>query len=272
MKNILPLLALVVFLQWGCDEKEIRIPELSAGNHRVLVEELTGVRCQNCPDGSKLLVDLQEQYGEENLIVISIHGAPDFSVPYPSNAYDFRTAKGKELADYIGVFEGAPCASIDRFLPENATSLFVAPSSEWPGIIASQLDKDHKLDLYVQNTYDANTRKLDVLVNIAPEETLSGEHHLTVVITQDSIVDVQNVSNVIVPNYVHRHVLRDVLTQPSGNAITESLASGAVVTKNFSLTLPADWDAKHCSVVAYVHRGTAADKEVLQATQAHVVQ
>lgn len=47
MKKLLPLLALA-FL--GCEEKEITIPELSVGNHRVLVEEITGVKCSNCPE------------------------------------------------------------------------------------------------------------------------------------------------------------------------------------------------------------------------------
>lgn len=270
MKKLLPLLALA-FL--GCEEKEIVIPELSVGNHRVLVEEITGVKCSNCPEGTRLLVDLQETYGKENLIVISIHEAPDFSVPYSGvngNLYDFRTPKGKELADFVGIFEGAPSAAVDRFSPPNATSLFVLPHTEWPGLIVSEFAKDYQLGLFVANEYDEESRNLDILVNIAPEKTLTGEHRLTVVITQDSIVDLQNDDNVLIKDYVHRHVLRDVITQPAGNILTENLTAGAVISKSFSLTLPEAWEAKHCSVVAYVHYGGTPNKEVLQAAEAHV--
>lgn len=275
MKKSCLFLAFAAVAMWGCKERELLIPELSVGARRVLVEELTGVKCTNCPDGTRLLVDLQNTYGEDNLIVVSIHAAPDFSDPYTGpngNLYDFRTDNGKAMADFIGPFEGAPCASVSRFLPPNATSLFVVPHTEWPGLITAEFAKDYKLGLFVQNSYDSVSRQLDILVNIAPEETLSGDHRLTVVITQDSIRDVQNDNNVIVKNYVHRHVLRDVITQPSGNEIAEPLTAGALISKTFSLKLKDTWDAKHCSVVAYVHHTGTPDKVVLQATEKHVIE
>jgi hypothetical protein len=274
MKKLLPLFAIATMM-WSCEEKELNIPELTVGARRVLVEELTGVKCNNCPDGTRLLNDLQDTYGKENLIVVSIHAAPDFSVPYAGvegSLYDFRTVNGKAMADNIGPFEGAPCATISRYLPANATSLFVTPASEWPGIIATEFAKDYGLGLFVSNEYDPATRELDILVNIAPEQTITDAVRLTVVITQDSIRDVQNDNNVIIKDYPHRHVLRDVISQPSGNDIAEALTAGATISKSFSLTLPDTWDANHCTVVAYVHRNGTPDKEVLQAAEAHVVE
>jgi hypothetical protein len=275
MKNRLPLLALLAISLWGCAEKDLVIPELSVGARKVLVEELTGVKCSNCPDGTDLLVDLQETYGEENLIVISNHAAPDFSVPYAGangSLYDFRTSEGKALADFVGPFEAAPCAAIARFSPPNATSLFVAPPSEWPGLITAEFGKDYGLGLYLIHQYDTLTRQLDIRVNIAPETTITGDFGLTVVITEDSIVDVQNVHSVIVKNYVHRHVLRDVVTQPTGNAIQEGLVGGSLISKTFSVVLSEQWKHQHCSIVAYVHRTGIPDKVVLQAVEAHVVE
>jgi hypothetical protein len=275
MKNRLPFLALIAISLWGCAEKDLVIPELSVGARKVLVEELTGVKCSNCPDGTDLLVGLQETYGKENLIVVSNHAAPDFSVPYAGangSLYDFRTTDGKALADFVGPFEAAPCAAIARFSPPNATSLFVAPPSEWPGLITAEFGKDYALGLYLVKEYNALSRQLDIRVNIAPGETLTGAFGLTVVITEDSIVDVQNVHSVIVKNYVHRHVLRDVVTQPNGNTIPEALVSGALISKTFSVVLPETWNDKHCAVVAYVHRTGIPDKVVLQAVEAHVVE
>lgn len=275
MKHMLPLLALFAIAFWGCEERELTIPELSVGARRVLVEELTGVKCTNCPDGTNLLVDLQNTYGAENLVVVAVHYAPGFNDPYTganASKYDFKTEDGTAMAKYVGTFEGAPSAAIARILPPNATSTFLLPPSEWPGYITAEFAKDYKLGLFVVNEYDPLTRKLDIKVNIAPEATLTGDHRLTVVITQDSIVDVQNVYGVVVKDYVHRHVLRDVVTAPTGNDIAEPLTGGALISKNFSLVLPADWDERHCSVVAFVHHNGTPDKEVLQVTEAHVVE
>jgi len=93
-----------------------------------------------------------------------------------------------------------------------------------------------------------------------------------VYITQDSIVDAQNIEGFIEPNYLHRHILRDVVSSTSGDLIGEPLTAGALIQKKYQVTLPADYDTKHCSVVAFVHRGSGFDnKEVLQAVEKHVL-
>ena len=275
MKQLLPIFALALLFALGCKEKELSIPELSVGARRVLVEELTGVKCTACPNGARALTTLQNTYGADNLIVVSIHEAPDFSVPYSGpngSKYDFRTTNGKLMTDFIGPFIGVPCASISRFLPPNALSRFILPSNAWSGLIAAEFSKGFGLGLFVKNQYDAATRQLDILVNIVPEKTIDGNNKLTVVITQDSIVDLQLDNNVLIKDYIHRHILRDVITQPTGNDIPEALTAGSLTSKTFSFKLPADWVAKHCSVVAYVHQPGPDGKLVLQAAEAHVLE
>lgn len=275
MKHILSFSAfLAALFLLGCEEKPIVIPDLQAGNRRVLVEELTGVRCQNCPDGSRELLALQETYGKENLIIVSIHAAGSFSVPYtsnPPNQYDFRFEKGTELANFIGIAEGYPTASVNRQLLPGAMSLF-SPRSAWPGMAADEFNQDFGLDLFMNTSYNETSRQLDVSLNIAPAATLAGENRVTVLITQDSILDVQLDGTTKVPNYAHRHVLRHIMTKADGDAISEPLSAGALVNKTFSLTLDPSWDAKHCSVIAFVHHGGTPDKEVLQVVEKHLVE
>jgi len=275
MKKLLLFSGFTALLFLGCKEKELIIPELSVGKRRVLIEEMTGVKCTACPGGARVLTNLQSTYGKENLIVVSIHAAPSFSDPYSGpdgSKYDFRTANGKLLVDNIGPFIGVPCASIARFLsPTFTLSRFVVPSSSWPGLVANEFKKDYGLGLFVKNEYNPTTRQLDILVNIAPESTIAGNNKLTVVITQDSIVDLQNDNGTLIKEYMHRHVLRDVISQPTGNDITEALTGGALISKTFSYKLPIEWDAKHCSVVAFVHQPGPDDKIVLQAAEEHVI-
>lgn len=253
----------------GCEEKTITIPELSVGNRNVLVEELTGVRCQNCPDGAALLANLSNQFGN-NLIVVSIHAAGFYSVPYPENMYDFRTASGTELADFIGTAQGFPAAAINRKLVPPETELYLPPTY-WTGLIAEELKSEPQIGIFIESDFDPASRKLDVDVNLAAKSVLNGEHRLTVLITQDSIQDLQLVGPTKVYDYYHRHVFRTTLTQSTGNVIAEALNPDVVVHKLFSITLPPEWEAKHCNVVAYVHHGVNPDKEVLQVVEEHVI-
>lgn len=278
MKKIWFLSGFAAFLLFSaCKEKPIEIPDLSVGKRRVLAEEATGVRCSQCPDGAKTLTALQETFKAEGreLIVISIHAAANFSVPYtgnPANLYDFRFPEANAYATNVGALEGFPSAAIDRRLLPNETSTFLNPHTRWEGVIRSEFAKDYGLDIFLDNAFDPATRLLTIKADIVPDQTLSGENRLTVVITQDSIIDLQNEHDVFIPNYVHRHVLRDVITSTDGDIITEPLLAGSIIRKSFTVPIKDTWDEKHCQVVAFVHHGGAPDKEVLQAVEKHAVE
>lgn len=279
MKNILiPVtLALGLLLQ-GCAEELIYISpgggptdpvDPDSLYRSVLVEELTGVKCPNCPEGTATLVGLGQVYGEK-LIVVSIHAAIGYDTPYPESKYDFRTPDGTEMANFIGSPIGFPSAAVNRRIIPPDNEAFI-PRTKWAGIIEEELAKTPQIDLRLETAFNAATRQLSVTADLLPVADLDGEHRLTVLITQDSIVDYQKVDLIKVSDYVHRHVFRDALTQATGDVITEPLVADAKITKTFSYTLPAAWNEKHCSVVAFVHHGTAPDKEVLQAAEEHVV-
>lgn len=268
--SFLGMLGLVFLTQ--CKEAEIEIPIASVGKRNVLVEELTGVRCPSCPDGTKELVRLDSLYGD-NLIIISNHSAGNFSIPLtdPLSAYDFRSQAFKDLKDFIGTSAGYPTASINRILDPVNQSPYRETPSQWGSFIVSELAKDPGMDLFVLNSYDASTRQLTATVRIAPTSTMTNPIHLTVMMTQDSIVDAQIVGTVKKANYVHRYVLRSIFTKFDGDAITESFVPGAIIERTYTFTLPADFVPEHCEVVAAVHHVGTPDKAILQAASAKVL-
>ncbi|MBU6341288.1 MAG: Omp28-related outer membrane protein [Bacteroidetes bacterium] len=252
----------------ACEEKQLVIPELSVGKKRVLVEEITGANCSNCPSGAQELAALQSQYGKDNLLIVSIHAGGTLSHPITGSKYDFQTNDGYDMTNYIGTLFGIPAASINRVEdPVDETPFLIGG---WAANIANEFKKDYGLGVFVANTYNAETRNLDISVNIAPENAIGGENRLTVVITQDSIVDAQYDGVKIIPNYVHRHVFRDAVTKPDGEIIQEPLLANGLVQKKYSVKLPAEWEAKHCAVVAFVHRNQNNNKEILQAAEEFV--
>ncbi len=271
IKRLFPVLVLFAAIGWSsCEEKPVTIPELSVGERNVLVEELTGVQCPNCPDGAAKLTDLGKQLGD-NLIVVSIHAANGYDEPYAESKEDYRIDKGKEIANFLGTTIGYPAAAINRRRLPNEPYLFLVPHTKWAKPIQDDIRLAPQVGIFLETNFDPVTRKLDIAVNIAPAADLAGEHRLTVLITQDSIQDYQKVGLNKVPDYMHRHVLREVLTQATGDVISEPLNTASVVKRNFTFTLPEKWEEKHCNVIAFVHHGTDPDKEILQAVEEHVI-
>jgi Outer membrane protein Omp28 len=260
--------ALLLFVS-ACEEKPIVIPDLSVGKRKVLVEELTGVRCPNCPDGTRALVDLQKQFGKENIIIVGVHAAGTFSVPFAENKSDYRFKEAQEMADFLGQPEGFPTAAINRTQKAGGNSLFLL-FPDWASAVTDAFNKDYGLGVFLVRNFDARSRELNLEINLAPEQKLTGENRLTVLITQDSIVDAQQDRTKKVLEYAHRHVLRGFITQPKGDPVAEPLDALALITKRYVFKIPPDWDERKCSIVAFVHRGGASDKEVLQAAEKKV--
>lgn len=263
------ILWIAVLLLAGCREKPIPIPDLKVGESRILVEELTGVRCGNCPDGTKELIELRKRFNER-VIIVAIHAAPGFDTPFPESAHDFRTPKGTQLANFIGQAAFYPCAAINRRLVPPEQDLYLSRPI-WAGLIAEALAKPPAVGLFANTNYNATNRQLSAEIRIAPERLLSGEHRLTVLMTEDSIVDVQRVIVDKVANYQQRFVLRNILTAPTGDPIGEMLNPAAVLVKNFTTTLPLQWNERRCRLVAFLHRNMPNSKEVLQAVEVRII-
>jgi thiol-disulfide isomerase/thioredoxin len=270
MKQLL-LLIIMVLIFGSCIEAPIEIPKIITGKKVVLVEELTGVRCPSCPAATIELTRLSGLYGK-NLIVVANHSSGNFSTPMtnPPNAYDFRGQDFKDMAAFIGTSIGYPAASINRLVHGSEPSAFTESTSSWGAYIVSELSKDPYMDLFAISDYNQDSRELKATVRILPTSDVNDPLHLTVMITQDSIIDAQTVGPQKVPDYTHRHVLRKLLTKSDGDPINEAFAVGGLIERTYYFTLPNDFVSKHCSIVAAVHRTGTPDKAVLQAAEVHV--
>lgn len=270
------LLVVIALASSCCEEKEILLPPYtppnpssSTGSRHVLVEELTGVRCTNCPDGARTLLSLQSAKGADKVIIVSNHSAGLFSLPYSDSKYDFRSAEAQSMASYVGQATGFPTAAVNRVVPANAIDTY-AGSGQWASLIEQELAKSNVVNMDLKTEYDTLTRRLNLSVDIVPLSHLSDEHRITVLFTQDKIVDVQLDNGIKIKDYEHRHVLRGVATSPVGDVIGQSFEAGEKITLQYTYTLPNTWKDKDCSIVAFVHRGNVSNKEVLQVTEAHV--
>lgn len=154
----------------------------------VVLEEMTGIDCGNCPQGILSIEKCEKAFGEQ-FIPISIHTYD--SDPYASNLYGY--------SQFLGLI-GSPMARINRlpgiFMPmtsNNGVSYDTYPEDPlWYDIVAQELNKLAPADLEVQAFYDRDAKRLDYIAEVryaldADNQQLS----LLLVVLEDGLVNYQ---------------------------------------------------------------------------------
>jgi hypothetical protein len=265
----------------ACNENKPIIPCLSCDGtptpvdtqeviKKVLLEEFTGVRCVNCPQAKAEIENLQSEalFGK-NLVAVAYH-AGFFSRPYPQSKFDFQTPQGDEIIDFLDQPIGFPSGAINRKQFPNEDDLQIEQFASWGGFVAQELEETAIIALNLETSYNQENRILNISANITPLQNITEALSLSVLITENNIGDVQLTPDGIIDNYEQTHVFRTMVTNTFGNPINQALISNQAVASIFSYTLPNEWVAENCKVVAFVHH-TAQSKEVLQVEEIAVI-
>ena len=215
------LLATIIMGLTACsnideDERLIYV-EPAEVNRPVLIEDFTGQACVNCPTATATIHELQETYGEENVIAVAIHCGP-FAHQKSNMGNAFLSDLGTNLGDeYYKHWDirAQPTLMINR------SSLIDIPQ-ELPAAVANELKKTSTVHFdAVEFSNNA------VLVDLSSSDRVEGR--LQVWIVEDSInaKDPQTKYQQFMPDgsrrqdYVHNHVFRASLTNDAyGEPVT----------------------------------------------------
>jgi len=239
---------------------------------QILIEEFTGHKCGNCPEGDATMEMLKEIYCD-HIIPVSIHAGffAEINTSGDKYTYDYRTEEGTEIDEYFGgSAAGLPNAMINR-IPENESYSY--NPSEWATMIAKLLETKPIIDIDVELSFDAQSREMDADIDVVFIEAINDNLMLSVYFVEDSIVSWQkdyelNPSDI--ENYSHNHVLRDAINGTWGdNLLNGNANSDDVVSKSYNYTINPEWDINNSSIVAFVYKNNT--KEVIQATQKYLM-
>lgn len=218
---------------------------------RVLLVEFTGIGCVNCPEAALVAQGLHERYGER-LTVVEMHPPMSSFTAIPRPEYDFRIPE----AD---VYFRAAGASSSTGLPTgelNLSSGLQAPDA-WGGVLESLLREpaEARLSLAVKDT----------VVTCSAEALFPGaldDARVLLWLVEDSIVAPQKSLSGTIPDYIHSHVLRAVLSSnPWGDPLSSSSS-----TFSFPSTTASGQpiEAKHCALVGLLLRPDHTVLDVLR--------
>lgn len=281
MKALFLPIALAVIAAAGCDVVNDPIPPGGGGGpgpvvdgvpRRVLLEDLTGHRCNNCPRAARTAEDLIGIYGD-GIVLVGVHMVSGFAAPLPPIGdgmfdTDFRTPDGNIYEDAFNV-NGLPKGMFNR-TPYNGSVL--VSDGAWPEAMAVSAGQEADLDIKFNSlAYDpvANTVQADVDVIVV--NPMTGDHNLVIYLTEDHVIDWQIDAEAPPPynvsDYEHRHVLRAALNGAWGEPIiTGGAEAGDTLSTTFTYTLPGNvLQPDNCALVAYVSR--TDDDEVMQVTE-----
>jgi len=241
---------------------------------KVLIEEATGVKCPNCPDGAEELHKADTTY-PGRLLVVGLHGGSLTSPISGLSKYDFRTSYAVDLFNtYFGGEPNKPAAVFDRTLQSGV--YFIEARTKWFDIIKSRLATAAPLNLYLTSTYDSTAKEATITIKGAYTAAVAKKQSLTIVLTEDKIIDAQDKGIDVIPDYEHNHVLRDMLTNVIGNPLLDNIAAkeaGRVFIKTFKYKVPSgkDWNLKNMHVIAFVHNNESGDKEIHQSVTTKLI-
>ena len=243
---------------------------------RVLIEEFTGHKCSNCPNGTRILNDLVDTYCD-HLVIVACHPSNQgFTEPndFGPLSTDFRKEECEEIGNLFG-FWGFPSALINRKnIGENNYFLF---TSEWSSIIDNLLfhENGEKIlpDLEIDISYqviDFENKKIDINVSLEfLNNKLESNYNLVVLITENNIISGQYDGDELIENYVHNHVYRSAVNGTWGIPIennTDFSYPDFIFDTSNNINWNNQWsNIDNCNIVAYVY--DSETNEIIQASE-----
>lgn len=233
------------------DTAYIESPVATAEQKNVVIEEFTGVRCPNCPQGHVIINTLKTQ-NPDRIVAVSLHPINSLGAPYSFSPMDFRSDDAQGLFDYLGQIGLQPAAAIDRiqYSGENAILL---DKSKWQTRVNQELATTPQVNVLLDKTYDSTNRELTVVVELHYTQTVTEENKLTLLLSESGMVTPQLDGSIIDTFYTHKDVMRQYITSSQGDQITATREAGRVIRRVYKKILDAAWDPKHMHIVAFVH-------------------
>lgn len=246
---------------------------------KILIEELTGVMCTNCPAGTSQLKGFVTQ-NPDKIVVVGIHSG-FLTNPTPKSKYDFRVPDGDTLRLFFNEGDPSkPSATFDRVPATSGNSAgkyFISKGqtgADWITALNDRLTLSTPVNIHVESDYEATTAKINVKATVHFTEAYSEKLAITMYVIENGIIDVQEDQALgEIEDYEFEHVFRKMITPVSGEPVLDSLTTkekGRVLEKEFSFSPKIDganaWKIENCYLVAIVHR-TGTSKEVLQVTE-----
>jgi hypothetical protein len=303
MKKLIYILPIIALTFIGCDKVDDPYPELLDDGSTVVIdpalgltfadlakinwtinegtpttkrntviEEFTGAQCKFCPDGSKVLVQLDTVYGEQ-VIPVSIH-AGNFAQFQPDSSKMFFLDLTVPKA--VGETEGKGEIYLKKFNPANSYPRGIVSritdqaesQAKWRGEVDNLKNDPMKATIDLDVWYAESEELIRIVIDYEFLEPSADPHDLQVYLIENHIIGWQDVKGVFTEFYDHKYVLRKVLNGLWGSTAEPAIV-GEVYHKEYIIRKAANWDSNNIKAIVFLADRTDK-KEIIQANQTSV--
>ncbi len=226
-------LALIALLSMTYFVEAQQYVSTEPSNRNVILEEFTGRGCGYCTDGHRIANQIMAN-NPGRVWAINIHAGGYAQTSYPN----MITADGNTIHGGFSI-SGYPCGVVNR------TTSAAIDRGQWNSQANSQMNQASECNVagVVRINPDTRIATITVEVYYTGNSTVD-QNYLTVAMLQDSILGSQsdygnyNPTQWLNGQYVHMHILRDIITTSAwGDAISPT-TQGTLITKTYEYEIP----------------------------------
>jgi len=225
------LIIVFIITVYSCEKTETEKKIPATFTKRVIMEEFTGEWCSSCVNGAKFFNEILDDNPEKVFGVAHHYDDP-------------LEIKDNNLTRFLLSFyhiRALPDAIIDRVYREDHT---------WNVQVKKHLEEKAIAGLKIQSNFKDYNLNIDI--TLASHEDL-GTVLLTVMLVEDNVKESSpGAQNKGGGNYIHRHVLRKVLSYYKGDPVT--LKKDETLHKSYSVKTK-QYKKEDLNIVAILHYG-----------------
>lgn len=218
---------------------------------KYLIEHFTGDQCGYCPAGMYNIMDYMANLTNTPCIWVSHHEG--------YNQDEYTIPESTVLLNKLGV-QGAPNVVMNRTKITGTTKGFYPDYLVEEGMadrIADKCDTVAEASVVIDHTYNAEKRELNVTVSGQVADAAVTKYLLTVLIKENGLIGPQadyywswKQDYGGYKEFMHPRVVRDMLCS---NALGDTVTvENQAYSKSYTFTLPEEWVAENCGIVAYI--------------------
>ena len=213
----------------------------------VLIEELTGVRCPNCPDGHQEVETILAN-NPGRVLAVAVH-TPFLGQPFPGEP-SLITQSGIDMESIFGGYDGKPASLIDRINYPGEQYRFLG-LPQWVIRVNERMMETSPVNIDVSSTLSSNGNSGVISASMVYTGAAS-DHRFGILLTENQVPTTQIVGSIEVEDYEQEHVLRRYITPVSGQGLEASLEAGRVFEKEFAFDLEEGWNSDNMEVIIWV--------------------
>jgi hypothetical protein len=225
-------LAIMALMAFSFSVKAQMYVSTTPANRNVILEEFTGRNCQYCPDGHAIANQITAS-NPGRFWAVNVHAGGYAATSYPN----FNTTDATAILGGFDV-DGFPSGVVNRSTAAGQSR------GAWESLANQQMNQAAECNVAGIAIVNPITRLATITVEVYYTGNSSvNENYLTVAMLQDSILGSQsggstwNPGQMIGNQYVHMHILRDVITNTWGDAISPT-TQGTLITRTYEYQIP----------------------------------